>query len=107
VALFLGLSLSHDSSAVLTNEEGILIEAIAEERISRRKNHIGIPFNSIRMLAQDNEISRIYIGSHLQLDRTAALSMSCEFEGNPSNPTGIFAPPDPGFAKHIEQTVGY
>jgi len=107
MTLFLGLSLSHDSSAVLTREEGILIEAIAEERISRKKNHIGIPFNSIRMLAEENEISRIYIGSHLQLDRAAALSMSCELEGNTSNPAGIFAPPYPGFEKQIVSKFGY
>ena len=99
----LGLSLSHDASAVLTSSDGKLIAALAEERISRKKNHIGIPFEAIKMLTEKAEVSRIYIGSHLGLDRAAALSMACEADGNPSNPPGVFARPYPGFEKLIEE----
>jgi carbamoyltransferase len=97
----LGISLSHDASAVLTSSDGKLIAALAEERISRKKNHIGIPFEAIRILTEKAEVSRIYIGSHLGLDRASALSMACEADGNPSNPTGVFARPYPGFEKLI------
>ena len=102
MSVLLGLSLSHDSSAALTTSDGRLISALAEERVSRRKNHIGIPFQAIRMLMEQVDVSRIYIGSHLKLDRAAALSMACELEENPSNPRGIFAPPYPGFEKFVD-----
>lgn len=103
MSILLGLSLSHDASAALTSSDGKLIAALAEERISRRKNHIGIPFKAIKMLGKEADVSEIFIGSHLSLDRTAALSMACEFDENPSNPTGVFARPYPGFEKFVNK----
>ena len=37
--MILGLNISHDASAALTTNSGQVIAAIAEERISRKKNH--------------------------------------------------------------------
>jgi predicted NodU family carbamoyl transferase len=79
----LGLSLSHDASAVVTDTDGLLLSAIGEERISRVKNHVGIPINSIKLLGQKTEFDTIYIGSHELLSREAALNFAVEMEKTP------------------------
>lgn len=94
--MFLGLSLSHDASAVCTNNDGYLLSAIGEERISRIKNHVGIPVQSIKLLGAKHEFDSIYVGSHELISREAALSMAVEIEKNPSNLPGIHARPYPG-----------
>ena len=57
----LGISTGHDSGACIV-ENGNLIAAINEERLSRKKNHIGFPYKSIEKIF---EISNIKI-SELQ-----------------------------------------
>lgn len=66
--LLLGLNLSHDSSAALTDISGNVIYAVAEERLTRVKGHFGIPRMAIARILQYSKpmgsIQRVYIGSH-------------------------------------------
>ncbi len=48
----LGLNISHDASAVLINDNGKVIAAISEERLTRQKNHETFPFRSIAWLIE-------------------------------------------------------
>ncbi len=90
--MILGLSLSHDASAAITHDDGVVISALGEERISRVKNHVGIPRLAIRKLVESvenlNSFEKVVIGSHQQLSRDAALRMLAQFDSNPSNPIG-------------------
>jgi carbamoyltransferase len=101
--MLLGLSLSHDASAVVTDTDGLLLSAIGEERISRVKNHVGIPINSIKLLGQKTEFDTIYIGSHELLSREAALNFAVEMEKNPSNPLGLHLSPYPGSVNFVNK----
>lgn len=95
----LGLSLSHDASACLISEEGEIIAAIAEERLSRKKNHFGIPLLSIAHLLNrldSPEILFVHVGSHQLLDWHTAERMLAPLLGNPSNPVGEWRPVGPG-----------
>ena len=51
----LGISTGHDNGACIV-ENGNLIAAINEERLSRKKNHIGFPYKSIDMFIKNNII---------------------------------------------------
>jgi len=101
--MFLGLSLSHDASSVVADAQGILVSAMGEERISRVKNHVGIPINSIQLLGTKNEFDTIYIGSHELLSREAALNMVVEIEQNPSNKPGMHFKPYPGSLNFVNK----
>jgi carbamoyltransferase len=96
----LGLSLSHDSSAAITQSDGVVVSAIAEERISRVKNHFGIPKASMTMLlsqVSSENIDEIIIGSHELLSFEHAYSMLANLDGNPSNKVGSRNKPYPSF----------
>ena len=97
--MYLGLSLSHDSSAALVSDEGVVISAIAEERISRKKNHIGIPVEAIRNLLSENtgQVTEVVIGSHNLLDGYYVDRLLSSLEGNPSTPNGSGFEPWPGY----------
>ena len=41
--MLLGLNLSHDSSAALVDNFGVVLAAVSEERITRKKNIISFP----------------------------------------------------------------
>ena len=43
----LGLHISHDATASLINEHGEVVAAVAEERVTRVKYHVGFPYRSI------------------------------------------------------------
>ena len=77
--LLLGLNLSHDSSAALTDSSGNVIYAIAEERLSRVKGHFGIPRLAIAKIMQfakpKGSIQKVYIGSHRFLSQEWAERM--------------------------------
>ena len=68
--MILGLNISHDASAALTTNSGQVIAAIAEERISRKKNHSGIPRKAIKSLLDldiSESIDQVVIGSNMDL----------------------------------------
>lgn len=66
----MGLNLSHNSSCSIHKKDGVLIFALEEERLTRRKNESSFPINSIRRLLLDKslnadiKVSKIVIGSH-------------------------------------------
>jgi carbamoyltransferase len=53
---YIGISLSHESGASLI-KNGVLISAINEERLSRKKMHSGFPEKSIRKILEDNHLA--------------------------------------------------
>jgi carbamoyltransferase len=68
--IIIGLNLSHNSSCSIHKIDGILISALEEERLTRRKNESSFPINSIKKLLSDKslgsniKVSKIVIGSH-------------------------------------------
>lgn len=52
----LGLNIGHNATAALL-KDGKILRCVSEERFSRIKNHHGVPFQSIRWILQDLEIS--------------------------------------------------
>lgn len=104
----LGLSLNHDSSASIHNPDGYLVAALQEERVSRKKNHYGIPRLAIGELLTHKDIAdgsalEVVIGSHSNLREQEGYAMLARLQENPSNKEGIFydlAPYlHPGFQK--------
>jgi carbamoyltransferase len=98
--VYLGLNISHDASAAILSDTGNLISAISEERISRVKNHVGLPLQSIEsLLLNDLKISRVLIGTYEQMNLHDALRFIANLEQNPSNPEGRWQDIFPGFPK--------
>jgi carbamoyltransferase len=98
--VILGLNISHDASAALTTNQGRVIAAIAEERISRKKNHQGIPRKAIELILNlevNESIDRIVIGSNKELPLIDAYQMLASLEGNPSTPEGYGRDIFPGY----------
>lgn len=98
--MILGLNISHDASAALTTNSGQVIAAIAEERISRKKNHSGIPRKAIKSLLDldiSESIDQVVIGSNMDLQLIDAYQMLASLEGNPSSPEGFGKNSFPGF----------
>jgi len=95
--MILGISLSHDASVAVTTDDGRVLEAIGEERLSRVKNHWGIPKLSIAHVSQRYDFKKIVIGSHFNLSRKEFEIFEAQLLGNPSNPPGKYCPPFPGF----------
>lgn len=101
--MILGISMSHDASAAILHEDGVVHSAIAEERLSRKKNHIGIPILSVSRLLESFPtvvISKVVIGSHESIDFELAVRMAVATHGNPSNPPQSTNQPYPGFQSH-------
>ncbi len=97
--MIIGLNLAHDASVAVTDSDGVAHLALAEERISRNKNHIGVPRKSIQALSGKIELSKvekIVIGSHDLLARSNAEKLIMDLEKNPSNPEGTWKTPHPG-----------
>jgi carbamoyltransferase len=65
--MLLGLNLSHDSSAALVDDFGVVLAAVSEERITRKKNQISFPRLSIASIASVfdiTQVSKVVVGSH-------------------------------------------
>ena len=95
----IGLAISHDSSAAITTDKGEIISALGEERISRIKNHVGIPMNSIKLLTRNldlSELNECIIGTNKNLTLLGARQIVFNLSDNPSNPTGKWLPQAPG-----------
>jgi carbamoyltransferase len=104
--MYLGLNLSHDASVGLTSRNGYVISALAEERISRRKNHHGIPRRSLAIILDSidySEIEKIIIGSHNSLSWENAARMVHDLDGNPSNPEGLWRSLSPGSSQKFKE----
>ena len=97
--MFLGINLSHGSSACLTHSDGRIIYALEEERLSRVKNHVGIPKKAIELIlskAPKDHLVGVIIGSHSNISSEDAIRFLIALEENPSNPPGRSYPPHPG-----------
>ena len=99
--MILGLTLSHDASAAVLDKNGVVIFAISEERLSRKKNHVGIPVLAIThlmsSLPQVSQLQKVVIGSHSLMDHDLAVRMVVSTMQNPSNPASTIHQPFPGF----------
>ena len=99
--MILGLSLSHDASAAITDSNGVVKYAIGEERITRVKNYMGIPKESIKRLMEIDggakSLAKVIIGSHEHLDLGSAQRMLAQHDDNPSNPFGKMMQLRPGY----------
>jgi carbamoyltransferase len=105
--MFLGVNISHDASAALLTPEGFVKMAVAEERFSRVKNHVGIPVNSVSsLLASGVDISEIVIGTFENPSIGDAKRMISNLLGNPSNPNGTWKSVFPGFEKSMKNLEG-
>jgi carbamoyltransferase len=65
--MLLGLNLSHDSSAALVDDSGVVLAAVSEERITRKKNQISFPRLSIASISSvfdTSKVSTVVVGSH-------------------------------------------
>lgn len=106
--MYLGINLSHDASAALIDKNGEIIYAIGEERISRLKNHIGIPKLAIEEIVRENpsiEISKVIYGSHQFLQPSHLDIFLSQEDGNPSSPRGKALPVYPGYKKLAFMTL--
>lgn len=66
-SMLLGLNLSHDSSAALVDNFGVVLAAVSEERITRKKNQISFPRLAIASIASVfdiTKVSTVVVGSH-------------------------------------------
>ncbi|MDD2857609.1 MAG: carbamoyltransferase C-terminal domain-containing protein [Candidatus Nanopelagicales bacterium] len=99
--MIVGLALSHDASAALTDSSGRVIAAIGEERLSRRKNHRGIPTQSLAALLElvppELEVTRLVIGSHESLPSEDARRFLADLDDQASNPRGTARQARPGW----------
>ncbi len=98
--MYLGINLSHDASAALIDERGKVLYAVSEERLSRVKNHIGIPLLAIDEIFDNfdiNDLDRVIIGSHEHLTSTTVNKFLAQETANPSNPRGRALDPFPGY----------
>ena len=98
--MFLGINLSHDASAALLDSQGQIIYAIGEERISRLKNHAGIPLLAIEEILRENpniEIKKVIYGSHKSLHPSYLDIFLAQENGNPSSQRGKALPTYPGY----------
>ena len=71
MSLYLGLNLSHESSAAVLDSRGNVLYAISEERIIRVKNYTGFPNHAISAIVGELGVKRFeacVIGSHSTFD---------------------------------------
>jgi carbamoyltransferase len=96
--MLLGLNLSHDSSAALLDKDGTVLYAVSEERISRIKNHIGIPVKSIKSLLSLNpKIDQVVVGTWEHISHGDLKRLFVNLDGNPSNKEGHWNQPYPSY----------
>lgn len=75
--IILGLHLGHDATATLINQEGKVLAAIAEERLTRVKYHMGFPFMAIE------EVLRIAMVTKSEVQQIALSTENLIFPGTP------------------------
>jgi len=102
--MFLGIHIGHDASACIVEHDGRVLMAIGEERLSRVKNHSGIPLKSIEfLLHRFPEVKQIVYGSDVSMPKFQVLQMVASEMGNPSNRRGLALPPFPSFENSNSQ----
>ena len=101
--MYLGINLSHGSSACLVDSDGNLIAALEEERLSRIKNHYGIPLQAINHLIETTseafEIKAVVHGSFQDMTEDSLVRILANIEDSPSNPMGTWKLPRPGWKR--------
>jgi len=101
--MYLGINLSHGSSACLIDSEGRLVAALEEERLSRVKNHCGIPALAINHLLSNAppnfDLKEIVHGSFQELSEDSLHRILANIENSPSNPVGSWRSPRPGWKR--------
>jgi carbamoyltransferase len=101
----IGLAISHDASVSITTDRGEIISAIGEERLTRVKNHVGLPVNSINLLTKTlnkSELNECIIGTNKNLTFRDAKQIVFNLIGNPSNPVGKWLPVSPGQKNNLQ-----
>lgn len=97
--MFLGLNIGHDCGAAITDENGKVIFAVAEERISRTKMHSGLPVESIALLNKFydiNKIRTIVIGNNENLDTELLRRILADSDKSMYRKHGLNLPVTPG-----------
>jgi len=85
----LGLNISHDASVAVLDQNGKILKAMAEERLSRKKNHTGIPVRALNYIKDfDYEIETVVIGSDIKLSQKKLDIMKSQISGSPSASEG-------------------
>jgi len=81
--MLLGLNLSHDSSAALVTDEGVILAAVSEERLTRRKNVVAFPNLAIASIGSKFDLTAIHtviVGSHSSFKLYSMNSLHWIFE---------------------------
>ena len=105
--MYLGINLGHDSSVAITDESGVVLHAISEERLSRIKIHTGIPVKAIELLGRYHnlyEIKNVVIGNNKTLRPELLRRMLADLEYPMYRKSGLNQPVNPGLPIPTEQT---
>lgn len=97
--MYLGLNIGHDASVAVTDDNGIVLHAIAEERISRTKIHSGIPAQSLKLLGELYDIENIenvVIGNNQGLDTELLRRMLADIKYHTGRKIGLNHSVTPG-----------
>ena len=101
--MYLGINLSHGSSACLIDSKGRLVAALEEERLSRVKNHSGIPSLAINHLLSNAptnfDLKEVVHGSFQELSEDSLHRILANIDDSPSNPVGSWRLPRPGWKR--------
>ena len=93
--MYLGINLGHDSSVAITEESGVVLHAISEERLSRIKIHTGIPVKAIELLGRYHnlyEIKNVVIGNNKTLRPELLRRMLADLEYPMYRKSGLSQP---------------
>lgn len=104
----LGINLSHDASAALLDQSGKVLFAVSEERLSRIKNHSGIPRRAIDFITRGfhSEIAEVVIGSDINFSSNMYNVLSSQISGSPSAKEGQYYPREvPGHLKPLRSNM--
>ena len=78
----LGINISHDASVAVLDKNGKILKAVSEERLSRKKNHSGIPIRAINYIKDFNyDIETVVIGSDSKLSKRKLEVMESQISG--------------------------
>lgn len=109
--MILGIHFGHDSSVAITDNRGLVICALAEERISRIKNHDGLPKRALKKILENispDKIVEIVIGTHLLIPRWRAFQYFADVipfaqHKQGMGAFGVIRNPDPGYLHFLEK----
>jgi len=97
--MYLGINWGHDAGVAVTNSKGIVEYAVAEERISRIKNHVGIPVQSLKLLSKHVDlgaIENVVIGNGWESSTFYLERFLADFMDEKHRKVGLAQPITPG-----------